>query len=149
MSLPFADGSFDVVSIAFGIRNVERPPRALAEFRRVLRPGGRVVVLEFDKPRVAPIRWGSDFYTNRVMPLTATLISRDRSGAYKYLPRSVRTFYTREEMAGRLEEAGFEVVRARPLTFGVCVCYVGRVRDETEPPTGTRALAAATSGRAA
>jgi demethylmenaquinone methyltransferase/2-methoxy-6-polyprenyl-1,4-benzoquinol methylase len=127
MDLPFDDGSFEVVSIAFGIRNVAEPARAFAEFRRVLTPGGRVVVLEFDKPRVAPIRWASDFYTERVMPITATLVSRDRSGAYKYLPRSVDTFYTREQMIAALGDAGFENVTAHPQTFGVCVCYVGSV----------------------
>lgn len=136
MALPFEDGSFDVVSIAFGIRNVSDPPRALAEFRRVLRPGGRLVVLEFDKPRLAPIRWASSFYTDRVMPLTATLISGDRSGAYRYLPRSVATFYTREEMALAIEAAGFVEAQAHPQTFGVCVCHVARVPDEDAQNAG-------------
>lgn len=128
MDLPFEDGSFDVVSIAFGIRNVSRPEVAIAEFRRVLRPGGRLIILEFDKPRFAPIRWGNDFYTKVIMPRTATLISRDRSGAYKYLPRSVQTFLTRDEMISTIEGAGFEGVNAHPLTFGVCVCYRGQVK---------------------
>jgi len=126
MDLPFADASFDVVSIAFGIRNVSRPEVALAEFRRVLRPGGRLIVLEFGKPGFPPIRWGNDFYCNVIMPRTATLISRDKSGAYKYLPRSVETFLTKEEMIQRMGEARFNPVEAKGLTFGVCVCYRGQ-----------------------
>jgi len=128
MDLPFDDASFDVVSIAFGIRNVSRPETALAEFRRVLRPGGRLIVLEFGKPGFAPIRWGNDLYCNVIMPRTATLISRDKSGAYKYLPRSVETFLTREQMIERMVAAGFDPVEAKGLTFGVCVCYRGQAK---------------------
>lgn len=125
MDLPFEDGSFDVVSIAFGIRNVADPKRAIAEFFRVLRPGGRVVILEFDEPRNPLIRLGNRFYCRSVMPITATLIARDTSGAYKYLPRSVETFMKRDEMQGALRGAGFGELRARAMTFGVCVCHVG------------------------
>lgn len=125
MALPFGDASFDVVSIAFGIRNVATPERALSEFARVLRPGGRLVVLEFDRPRNAVIRFGNELYTQQIMPRTATLISGDRSGAYRYLPRSVDTFMTREAMCEAIGRAGFSDVRARALTFGVCVCYRG------------------------
>ncbi|QYK47136.1 MAG: bifunctional demethylmenaquinone methyltransferase/2-methoxy-6-polyprenyl-1,4-benzoquinol methylase UbiE [Phycisphaeraceae bacterium] len=127
MSLPFADASFDVLSIAFGIRNVASPGVALAEFRRVLRPGGRLIVLEFDRPRNVLVRALNDFYTNQIMPRTATLISRDRSGAYRYLPRSVGTFMRREEMIDGIRAAGFSDVSATPLTFGVAVCYRGYV----------------------
>lgn len=124
-NLPFEDGAFDVVSIAFGIRNVGDTARALAEFRRVLRPGGRVVILEFDRPRNPLIAWANDVYTSKVMPWSATLISRDSSGAYRYLPKSIETFLTREQMAAALEKAGFSVMTQRPMTFGVCVCSVG------------------------
>lgn len=127
MNLPFDSASFEVVSIAFGIRNVTDPARALREFRRVLKPGGRLVVLEFDRPRFAPIAWANDLYCNVIMPRTATLISGDRSGAYKYLPRSVKTFMSREQMIGAMKSAGFARVSATPLTFGVCVCYRGDV----------------------
>lgn len=124
-ALPFADGSFDVVTIAFGIRNVESPSRALAEFHRVLRPGGRLVVLEFDRPSFAPVRWLNDLYCGWVMPRTATLISGDRSGAYRYLPASVGTFMSRGAMREAIERAGFSRVRDAGLTLGICVCYSG------------------------
>jgi demethylmenaquinone methyltransferase/2-methoxy-6-polyprenyl-1,4-benzoquinol methylase len=131
-ALPFAAGSFDVVSIAFGIRNVADPAKALSEFRRVLRPGGRVVVLEFGEPRNRALRALNRLYTHRIMPLTATLIARDRSGAYRYLPRSVETFLTPERLAGALGSAGFRVTRQRSMTFGVCVATVAEAR-----PAGT------------
>lgn len=125
--LPFESSSFDVVSIAFGIRNVSSPEKALAEFRRVLRPGGRLVVLEFSRPANPVIRAMNDFYCRRVMPLTATLLSGDRSGAYRYLPRSVETFPDHHQLAARIREAGFEIRAQRPLTFGVCAVTVGVV----------------------
>lgn len=126
MNLPFADASFDIVSIAFGLRNVSDPAKALSEFRRVLRPRGRVVILEFARPRNRLIAWANDLYTARVMPMTATLISRDTSGAYKYLPKSVETFLTPEQMGESLRAAGFSAVTQTPMTFGVCVCTVGQ-----------------------
>lgn len=129
MALPLADASVDVVSIAFGIRNVTDPLAALREFRRVLKPGGRVVILEFSRPRSPVIAAANDLYCKRIMPWTATLISGDRSGAYKYLPRSVETFLDRGSMAQAMRDAGFTAVTQRPLTFGVCVCYRGVARD--------------------
>lgn len=123
MALPFGDRSFDVVSIAFGIRNVTEPPKAVAEFKRVLRPGGRLVILEFDRPRFPPVRWANDLYTRLIMPRTATLISGDRSGAYRYLPRSIETWLSRDDMLAMIAGAGFSAPRATPLTFGVAACF--------------------------
>jgi len=123
MALPFDDESFDVVSIAFGIRNVADPAKAIAQFHRVLRPGGRLIILEFDEPSFPPIRWGNAFYTRIIMPITATLIARDKSGAYRYLPKSVKTFMKRDEMQQSLQDAGFTNTTAKPMTFGVCVCH--------------------------
>lgn len=124
-ALPFEDASFDVVSIAFGIRNVQDPAKAVGEFARVLRPGGRLVVLEFDRPRLAPVRWFNDFYCARLMPLTASLIARDRSGAYRYLPKSVEEFMTRPQLMAMISEHGFEEVSSRTLSLGICACTRG------------------------
>lgn len=126
MALPFGDAEFDVLSIAFGIRNVQRPEAALAEFYRVLKPGGRLVILEFDKPRFPPMRWFNDFYCGQIMPRTATWISRDTSGAYRYLPRSVSGFMDRDALAGAMGRAGFGPIRQKVLTMGICVCSVGQ-----------------------
>ncbi|KAA0214685.1 MAG: bifunctional demethylmenaquinone methyltransferase/2-methoxy-6-polyprenyl-1,4-benzoquinol methylase UbiE [Leptolyngbya sp. PLA3] len=128
-ALPLDDQSVDVVSIAFGIRNVMDPGRALREFARVLRPGGRVVVLEFDQPPLAPVRWFNNFYSGWVMPRTATLISRDRSGAYRYLPRSVGTFMSRDDFCGLLRQCGFAQVQSRGLSMGIVRLYQGLRQD--------------------
>jgi demethylmenaquinone methyltransferase/2-methoxy-6-polyprenyl-1,4-benzoquinol methylase len=126
-ALPLPDASADVVSIAFGIRNVQNPLTALREFKRILRPGGRVIVLEFAVPKNPIVRTLYNFYCAKVMPLTATWISGDRSGAYRYLPHSVATFLTREQMITKLAEAGFANVTATPLTFGTVMVYRGFV----------------------
>lgn len=126
MRLPVPDRVFDVVSIAFGIRNVGDPFAAVREFHRVLRAGGRLCILEFSVPQNTILRALYMFYFRRIMPCTATLISGDRSGAYKYLPRSVNTFLSREQMVRMMEGAGFRDVIQHPLTFGVAVAYIGR-----------------------
>lgn len=126
MRLPLADACCDVVSIAFGIRNVAVPATAIHEFARVLRPGGRLCILEFSLPTNPIMRGLYNFYFKKIMPRTATLISGDRSGAYKYLPQSVNTFLGRQQMVAMMEDAGFEPVEQHPLTFGIAVIYVGR-----------------------
>jgi demethylmenaquinone methyltransferase / 2-methoxy-6-polyprenyl-1,4-benzoquinol methylase len=126
--LPFPDRSFDVLSIAFGIRNVAEPRKALSEFARVLKPGGRLVILEFDTPRNPLLRWFNNVYCGTVMPRTATMISRDRSGAYRYLPASVGTFMSRDALQQAMRDAGFADVSAKALTLGICVCYRGSVK---------------------
>jgi demethylmenaquinone methyltransferase / 2-methoxy-6-polyprenyl-1,4-benzoquinol methylase len=125
--LRFPDASFDIVSIAFGIRNVLDPDRALREFRRVLVPGGRLIVLEFAEPKLAPVRWFNGLYCRQIMPRTATWISGDRSGAYRYLPKSVQTFLTPDQMAAKLKAAGFATIEFEPLSLGICICYCATV----------------------
>jgi len=125
MNLELEDESCTVVTIAFGIRNVLDPSQAICEFHRVLAPGGRLVILEFSRPSNRLVRFGSDFYNKRIMPLTATLVSGDRSGAYRYLPRSMETFATPEELAGVMTSRGFRETRHQSLTFGVCTLTAG------------------------
>ncbi len=125
MRLPIADASVDVVSIAFGIRNVAQPERAIAEFFRVLRPGGRLIILEFSLPTNPVLRGLYNFYFKHIMPRTATLIARDRSGAYKYLPRSVNTFINRQTLTTMMGEAGFTEPAQKAVTFGIAVIYRG------------------------
>ncbi|MGH7180259.1 MAG: bifunctional demethylmenaquinone methyltransferase/2-methoxy-6-polyprenyl-1,4-benzoquinol methylase UbiE [Tepidisphaeraceae bacterium] len=124
-SLPLPDRCADVVSIAFGIRNVQDPQAALREFHRVLRPGGRVIILEFSLPTNHLLRALYNFYFRKILPRTATLISGDKTGAYKYLPESVNTFITREAMVQMMCDAGFVRIVQFSMTFGVCICYRG------------------------
>ncbi len=125
MRLPLPDACVDVVSIAFGIRNVASPQAAISEFHRVLRPGGRLIILEFSLPRNRILRSAYNLYFRRILPITATFISGDRTGAYRYLPESVNTFIDREQMLELLAGAGFTEIAQFPMTFGVCVCYRG------------------------
>jgi len=118
MRLPLPDAAVDVVSIAFGIRNVADPAAALREFRRVLRPAGRLVILEFATPRHPLIRLGNALYCNHLLPRLATLISRDRSGAYHYLPKSIATFDQPEQLADLGRSVGFAEPTIRRLPLG-------------------------------
>ena len=124
-SLPLPDACCDVVSIAFGIRNVADPASAIREFARILRPGGRLIILEFSLPTQPILRGLYNVYFRKVLPRTATLLSGDKTGAYKYLPESVNTFIGRDQMAGMMRNAGFTTVTQHPMTFGVCVAYRG------------------------
>ncbi len=121
--LPFDDESFDVVSIAFGIRNVQEPQRAINEFFRVMNPGARLIILEFGQPSFPPMKWFNNFYCGTIMPRTATWIARDTSGAYKYLPKSVTSFQSPKELMAMMTSAGFESPSMKALTFGICNLY--------------------------
>lgn len=128
-ALPFKDGQYDAVSIAFGIRNVEDPRLALRECRRVLKPGGRLAVLEFF-PIPNPIWRGLfRFYFLRVLPLLARIVRAGRTGAYRYLPESVDRFATPKEFAQWMEEAGFVSVEDHVLTGGVARLLIAQVGE--------------------
>jgi demethylmenaquinone methyltransferase/2-methoxy-6-polyprenyl-1,4-benzoquinol methylase len=124
-SLPLPDDSADVTSIAFGIRNVVDPFAAIKEFHRILRPSGRAIILEFSLPTNPLFLAMYNFYFKQILPRTATLISGDKTGAYKYLPQSVRTFINRQTMVQMLEKAGFKNVTQHPMTMGICIAYRG------------------------
>ena len=126
LNLPFDDGSFSITSCAFGIRNFQDLDRGLAEMHRVLRPGGRAVILEFSRPKNRVFRFLYEIYANRFMPFAATLISRDRTGAYRYLPRSVVSFTTEQEVCDALRAAGFSRTNTFALTMGVVTVFVAQ-----------------------
>ena len=128
MHLPFRDGSFSIASCAFGVRNFQDLGAGLREMWRVLRPGGRAVILEFSRPRNRMIRALYELYSTRFMPAAAAMLSGDKSGAYRYLPRSVVSFPDAQELCARLGQAGFARVTATPLTAGVVTVYLG-IRD--------------------
>lgn len=123
--LPLREACVDVVSCAFGVRNFQRLDQGLAEMHRVLRPGGRVVILEFAPPASALVRAGYRIYTERVLPLLGRLISRDRVGAYKYLPHSIRTFESTTAMEARLRGVGFGDVTTKAMNLGTVAVYRG------------------------
>jgi len=119
--LPFADGSFDGVCMAFGIRNVPHRPRALAEMARVTRPGGRVAILELGEPPPGVLGSLARFHVHRVVPTLGALLSGARE--YRYLEQSIARFPPPDEFAALLRRAGLRDVVARPLTFGVCCLF--------------------------
>ena len=122
-ALPFRDGAFDSASIAFGIRNIGDRDRGLSEMCRVVRPGGRVVVLEFSIPEGALFGALYRFYFTRVLPRIGGLVSK--RGAYAYLPESVLAFPSPPAFAEMMRAAGCATVDCRPLTFGIVTLYVG------------------------
>ncbi|HEY3307481.1 MAG TPA: bifunctional demethylmenaquinone methyltransferase/2-methoxy-6-polyprenyl-1,4-benzoquinol methylase UbiE [Desulfuromonadaceae bacterium] len=120
--LPFPENTFDSVTIAFGIRNVVDRKLGMAEMRRVLRPGGRMIILEFSTPRSQLFRQIYYFYFRRLLPMVGGLFSR--YNAYKYLPDSVLEFPSIEEFSNTIRETGFENVKVQELTFGIASIYV-------------------------
>jgi len=123
-NLPFADNTFDAVTVAFGVRNFENLEKGLADICRVVKPGGKVVVLEFSKPRHFPVKQLYRFYFNRVTPFIGKLFSKDRR-AYSYLPESVEQFPDGSRFTDILRHVGFSHTVCRPQTFGICTLYIG------------------------
>jgi len=125
LRLPFRDESFDAVTISFGLRNVTDPGQALAEMRRVTRPGGRLVVCEFSTVTIAPLDKLYRRYLQRVLPEVARRAARSPE-AYKYLAESITDWPAQRELAGLIEESGWMAVRWRDLSLGVVAVHVAR-----------------------
>ncbi|HMA98459.1 MAG TPA: class I SAM-dependent methyltransferase [Wenzhouxiangella sp.] len=122
--LPFVDASFDHVTITFGLRNVTFRDRALAEMQRVLRPGGRVHIMEFSKVGLPVLGQLYDTWSFQVLPMLGGAIAGDKE-SYKYLAESIRRFPDQETLAGMLEETGFEDVRWENFSGGICAVHRG------------------------
>lgn len=123
-SLPFKEGFFDAAMVAFGVRNFEDLSQGLREMLRVVRPGGKLVILEFSRPRESWFRKLFDFYFRRVMPWIGRKISSDRE-AYQYLPDTVLHFPCGTDFLNIMQDCGYERLRARTLTFGLVTLYSG------------------------
>ena len=124
--LPFDADQFQIVSVAFGLRNVADTDRGLREMTRVCQPGGQVAVLEFSLPQWQPFRALYGWYFRNVLPRIGQLLARNQHSAYHYLPSSVGEFPSGEALASRMREAGLGVVDLYPLTGGIATLYVGR-----------------------
>ena len=123
-SLPFADGSFDAITVAFGVRNFEQLEKGLTEMLRVLKPGGRLVVLEFSHPRTPGIRQIYDLYLRLVAPNLGKMVSSSRE-AYQYLNDSVKAFPEGAAFIRIMEDSGYARTRFRRLSLGICSLYIG------------------------
>jgi demethylmenaquinone methyltransferase/2-methoxy-6-polyprenyl-1,4-benzoquinol methylase len=123
--LPAPDNTFGVVTVAFGLRNVSDTVRGIDEMIRVARPGGKVAILEFSKPRASLPRKAYYFFFKKVLPKVGQTISPNRHDAYSYLPQSVMQFPDGEDMLTLLEQRGLVDTRQYPLTFGIATLYVG------------------------
>ena len=123
--LPFADDQFQIVCVAFGLRNVSDTDRGLREMVRVCRAGGSVAVLEFTTPDRWPLRPLYGWYFRHILPRVGQALAKNRQAAYNYLPASVGEFPQRDALAERLRSAGLTQVRFHPFTFGIATLYVG------------------------
>jgi len=125
MRLPFRDATFDAATVAFGIRNVVDSARGIAEMARVVRPGGRVVILEFTLPDNALLRSGYLFYFGRILPKVGRMIARSEIDAYRYLPDSVSRWPRPDELKSQMERGGLRDVRYELVFGGVAAIHVG------------------------
>ncbi len=141
-AIQLADQSVDVVTVAFGIRNVDHPETAFREIFRVLKPGGRLVCLEFSRPVSAWLRRCYDFYSNTILPWVGTTVAHDRTGVYHYLPASIREFPDQEQLARMIEAAGFLPVHYTNLSGGIVAIHLGikPVRVGSMNPAAAAAL---------
>ena len=124
-ALPFGDNEFQIVCVAFGLRNVADTDQGIREMVRVARPGGRVAVLEFSEPGWRPFKDFYGFYFRHVLPRVGQWFARNEDDAYHYLPESVRQFPSGQALADRMTQCGLTEVVMHPMTLGVCTLYVG------------------------
>lgn len=122
--LPFQPDEFDAITVAYGVRNFENLEKGLADMHRVLKPGGKAVVLEFSKPKAFPIKQLYHFYFHYITPGIGKLFSKD-SRAYSYLPESVAAFPDGSRFTQLMDKVGFQNTKSRPLAFGICSIYTG------------------------
>jgi demethylmenaquinone methyltransferase/2-methoxy-6-polyprenyl-1,4-benzoquinol methylase len=122
--LLFDDNHFDAITVAFGVRNYENLSKGLADMYRVLKPSGKIVILEFSKPKQFPVKQGYNFYFQHILPVFGKVFSKD-SRAYTYLPESVAAFPDGEAFTKLMTEIGFKTTKHRSLTFGICSIYTG------------------------
>ncbi len=122
--LPYEGNKFDAVTVAFGVRNFENLERGLQEMHRVLRGGGKLVVLEFSKPTMFPFRQLYNFYFKYILPIIGKLTSKDNR-AYTYLYESVQAFPDGDKFITVLNKIGFKDIQCKPLTLGICSIYIG------------------------
>jgi len=123
-AIHFPDNSFDAITVAFGVRNFENLEKGLQEMRRVLRPGGQLVVLEFSQPKKAGLKQLYNLYMRMVAPQVCKMLSSNRE-AYKYLSESVQAFPEGDAFVKILDQNGYTQTRRRPLTMGICTVYTG------------------------
>jgi len=123
-NLPFADNTYDAATVAFGVRNFENLQKGLTDIHRVLRPGGKLVVLELSTPKKFPVKQLFGFYFNNILPLFGKMLSKD-DAAYTYLPMSVNAFPDGEDFKKVMAAAGFERNTSKSMTFGICSLYTG------------------------
>lgn len=122
--LQFPDNKFDAVIVSFGVRNFENLKKGLADMCRVLKPGGKVVILEFSKPKAFPFKQLYNFYFRYILPSIGKIVSKDEA-AYTYLPESVQAFPDGDQFLAILNEIGFQNTSCKTLTFGISSIYTG------------------------
>jgi demethylmenaquinone methyltransferase/2-methoxy-6-polyprenyl-1,4-benzoquinol methylase len=125
VQMEFEDNQFDAITVAFGVRNFDDLSLGLKEMNRVLRPGGKLVILEFVNPVKFPIKQLYTFYSKYILPFWGKLFSGSKE-AYVYLPESVKAFKEREELCKELEKCGYSHTKYTDLTFGICGLYTAR-----------------------
>ncbi|HLP33408.1 MAG TPA: bifunctional demethylmenaquinone methyltransferase/2-methoxy-6-polyprenyl-1,4-benzoquinol methylase UbiE [Bacteroidia bacterium] len=123
--IQFNDQTFDAIIVAFGVRNFEHLQKGLEEMRRVLKPGGHLIVLEFSKPSAFPVKQVYNFYFKYILPFWGNLLAKHKT-AYSYLPESVMAFPEGEQFVAELKKAGYSSAENRPLSFGISSIYIAQ-----------------------